>query len=79
MRAGVPDYELIVPRNLPDALALLRDETGAWRPFAGGTDVMVLFEAGRLAHKKFFSIRHLPELRGVEETATHVTLGALTT
>ncbi len=79
MRASVPAYELIVPRSLPDALALLRDEPGAWRPFAGGTDVMVLFESGRLAHKKFFSIRHLSELRGVEETETHVSLGALMT
>ncbi|MGB8508606.1 MAG: xanthine dehydrogenase family protein subunit M [Pyrinomonadaceae bacterium] len=79
MRAYLPDYELIVPRDLAEALALLHDEPGVWRPFAGGTDVMVVFEGGRLAHKKFFSIRHLPELRGVEETTEHLTLGALTT
>jgi CO/xanthine dehydrogenase FAD-binding subunit len=40
---------------------------------------MVLFEAGRLAHRKFFSIWHLPELRGIEVTPEHVRLGALTT
>jgi CO/xanthine dehydrogenase FAD-binding subunit len=40
---------------------------------------MVLFEAGRLAHRKFFSIRRLKELRGVEEAEESVTLGALTT
>lgn len=79
MRAYLPDYELIVPRDLAEALALLRDEPGTWKPFAGGTDLMVVFETGRLAHKKFFSIRHLPDLRGVEEGAEHVTLGALTT
>jgi CO/xanthine dehydrogenase FAD-binding subunit len=70
---------LVVPRDLGEALRLLAEEPGVWRPFAGGTDLMVLFESGRLAHKKFFSIRHLAELRGVEETAEHVTLGALTT
>jgi CO/xanthine dehydrogenase FAD-binding subunit len=79
MRAYLPAYELKVPASLGEALELLAREPGAWKPFAGGTDLMVLFEAGRLAHRKFFSIWHLPELRGVEERAEHITLGALTT
>ena len=79
MRAYLPAYELVVPRTLGDALALLRDEPGAWRPFAGGTDLMVLLEAGKLEHGKFFSVWGLPELRGIEESDGHVTLGALTT
>jgi CO/xanthine dehydrogenase FAD-binding subunit len=68
-----------VPRTLDDALALLRDEPGVWRPFAGGTDLMVLLEAGRLDHRKFFSVAGLAELRGIEEADAHVHLGALTT
>ena len=40
---------------------------------------MVLFEAGKLQHKKFVSIWGLPELKGIEVTADNVTLGALTT
>lgn len=79
MRAYLPRYELRVPRDLGEALDLAAREPGAWRPFAGGTDLMVLFESGRLAHEKFFSIRHLGELRGAEETAEAVSLGALTT
>jgi CO/xanthine dehydrogenase FAD-binding subunit len=79
MRAYLPGYELIVPESFDDALRLLASEAGAWKPFAGGTDLMVLFEAGRLAHRKFFSILHLKELRGIEETADDITLGALTT
>ncbi|HYG82527.1 MAG TPA: xanthine dehydrogenase family protein subunit M [Pyrinomonadaceae bacterium] len=79
MRAYLPDYELKSPGNLTEALALLSDEPGVWRPFAGGTDLMVLFEAGRLAHKKFVNIWNLPELRGIEVAPGHVTLGALTT
>jgi CO/xanthine dehydrogenase FAD-binding subunit len=78
MRAYLPSYELVVPRTLDEALALLRDEPGVWRPFAGGTDLMVLLEAGRLEHRKFFSIRHLKELRGVEESDGRVRVGALT-
>jgi CO/xanthine dehydrogenase FAD-binding subunit len=79
MRAYLPDYELKSPRALADALTLLADEPGVWKPFAGGTDLMVLFEAGRLAHRKFVNIWNLPELRGIEVTPEHVTLGALVT
>src|SRR5215207_10060701 len=79
MRAYLPAYELSVPRTLADALALVRAEPGVWRPFAGGTDLMVLLEAGRLEHRKFFSIRHLQELRGVTEADGVVRVGALTT
>ena len=79
MRAYLPAYELTVPRTLGAALVLLRDEPGVWRPFAGGTDVMVLLEAGRLEHGRFFSIRHLAELRGVGESDGLVRIGALTT
>ncbi len=76
MRSSVPTYELIAPRDLPHALALVAQQ---WRPFAGGTDLMVLLEAGKLDHRRWVSIWHLPELRGIVETPRHVTLGALTT
>jgi len=36
-------------------------------------------EAGKLPHKKYLNIWNLPELRGIEVTASQVTLGALTT
>ena len=79
MRADVPSYELRAPANLPSALALLEQEPGAWQPFAGGTDLMVLLEAGKLAHTRFISLARLPELRGIEVTADAVTIGAMTT
>jgi CO/xanthine dehydrogenase FAD-binding subunit len=50
-----------------------------WKPFAGGTDLMVLLEAGKLPHKNYLNIWNLPELRGIEVTDSHLTLGALTT
>jgi CO/xanthine dehydrogenase FAD-binding subunit len=79
MRADVPSYELRAPANLPNALALLSQEPGAWQPFAGGTDLMVLLEAGKLAHTRFVSLTKLPELRGIEVTPDAVTIGAMTT
>lgn len=58
---------------------MMANEPGVWKPLAGGTDVMVLFEAGLLAHKKFINIWNLAELKGIETTDEHVTLGGLTT
>lgn len=79
MRAHIPSYQLLTPTSLPDALALLAREPGVWQPFAGGTDLMVLLEAGRLPHKNYLNIWNLPELRGIEVSNEHVTLGALST
>ena len=79
MRSNVPAYEMRVPKSVVEVLDVLAAEPGVWRPFAGGTDLMVLFEAGKLDHRRFLSIWRLPELRGIWSTAEVVTLGALTT
>jgi CO/xanthine dehydrogenase FAD-binding subunit len=79
MRAYLPAYELKSPKDLGDALACLSTEPGQWKPFAGGTDLMVLLEAGKLAHRRFLNIWRLKELHSIEESHEHVTLGALTT
>ena len=79
MRAYVPSYQLTTPASLDDALALIGGEPGLWQPFAGGTDLMVLLESGKLPHRNYVNIWPLPELRGIEITNDHVTLGALTT
>jgi CO/xanthine dehydrogenase FAD-binding subunit len=79
MRAFIPNYQLTTPRSLADVLSMLANEPGVWKPFAGGTDLMVLLEAGRLDHRNYVNIRQLAELRGIEVNNDHVTLGALTT
>ncbi len=79
MRAFIPNYQLTTPSSLADALALLKREPGVWKPFAGGTDLMVLLEAGKLPHRNYINIWSLKELRGIEVTDSHITLGALTT
>ena len=79
MRAFLPAYEMETPRDLAATLQRMANEPGVWKPFAGGTDLMVLLEAGKLPHKKFLNIWNLAELRGLAVTAEHVTLGALTT
>ena len=79
MRGHVPSYELISPSTLGEALDLLAGDAGTWQPFAGGTDLMVLLEAGKLPHKNYLNIWNLAELRGIEVTDGQVTLGALVT
>lgn len=79
MRSYIPSYELRIPGSLSEALALLAVEPRVWQPFAGGTDLMVLLEAGKLSHKQFFSLAGLGDLRGIEINADYATLGALTT
>lgn len=75
MRSGVEDLELVSASNLNEALRLLASEPG-WEPIAGGTDLMVLLNAGKLLGKRFVSIRHLPELRTIAVLDDEVVLGA---
>ena len=79
MRAFLPAYQLVSPVTLGEALDVLAQDHGAWKPFAGGTDLMVLLEAGRLPHKNYVNIWNLKELRGIEVTGSQITIGALTT
>ncbi|HXZ79742.1 MAG TPA: FAD binding domain-containing protein [Terriglobales bacterium] len=79
MRSFIPAYEMRAPESLAQALDLLASEPGVWQAFAGGTDLMVLLEAGKLEHRRFLSIWNLPELRGINVGNDFVTFGALTT
>jgi len=77
MRGYVPECEVQVPSTLAEALALMAVNAG--RPLAGGTDLMVVFNAGRSPFDRFLDLSRLSELQGIEEDATHVSFGALTT
>jgi len=79
MRGYVPGYQLLTPTSLAEALSMLANEPGVWKPFAGGTDLMVLLEAGRLQHSNYINIWSLDELHQIQVTENHITLGALTT
>jgi CO/xanthine dehydrogenase FAD-binding subunit len=79
MRSYIPSYNLTTPGSIEDVLSLLANEPGVWKPFAGGTDLMVLLEAGKLTHRNYINIWHLEDLRGIDIKETAVTLGAVTT
>ena len=76
MRAYVPECDLVAAGSLKEALTLVAEQA---RPMAGGTDIMVLFEAGLLPYRKLVGLWRIAELRGIATNEASVTLGALTT
>jgi len=76
LRANPAEYELAAPGTLQRVLALYADEPGSWLPIAGGTDVMVLYAAGKLPARKLVSIGNLRELQHIEVTSSEVRVGA---
>ena len=79
MRTWLSGFEMRRATSLEDALAVLASEPGAWTPFAGGTDLMVLLESGKLSKKRYLSLWSIEQLRGVRADGPVVTIGALST
>ena len=79
MRSWLAQYELRSASDLGDALALLSASPGEWTPFAGGTDLMVLLEAGKLPQRRLLDLWQINELRGIVVSSDAVTIGALAT
>jgi CO/xanthine dehydrogenase FAD-binding subunit len=79
VRAYLPAYEMRTAVGLEEALRLMASDPGIWRPFAGGTDLMVLLESGVLPRGRYLNIWGLGELRGIDVTDDGVAIGALTT
>ena len=79
MRADPADYKLVSPGNLQTVLALMAGEPAQWLPIAGGTDVMVLYAAGKLAQRKLVNIWNIPELRRIEVLRDTIRIGAACT
>jgi CO/xanthine dehydrogenase FAD-binding subunit len=76
LRANPTEYELLAPGTLQEVLALRASEPGSWMPIAGGTDVMVLYAAGKLSLRKLVSVGQLRELRNIEVAPAEVRIGA---
>jgi CO/xanthine dehydrogenase FAD-binding subunit len=64
MRGIVSDIEVATPASLTEALAILANPaTSDLRPLAGGTDLMVVLNAGMMPTKRFLNVQALPELK----------------
>lgn len=76
MRANPTNYELVAPGRLSRVLSLLAQRPGEWTPIAGGTDLMVLYSAGKLTACKLVSVWNLPELRQIDISEPEIAIGA---
>jgi len=79
MRSDVTGYELTAPESLQAVLARIASEPGRHALLAGGTELMVALNTGRLGSRSLVSIQHLRELRFIRVTADAVHIGATTT
>jgi CO/xanthine dehydrogenase FAD-binding subunit len=79
MRADPAEYKLVSPGNLQAVLSLLASEPAQWLPIAGGTDVMVLYSAGKLPNRKLVNVWNIPELRQVEVLPDKIRIGTACT
>jgi CO/xanthine dehydrogenase FAD-binding subunit len=79
MRADPTDYKLVSPGSLQGVLSLLSAEPKRWLPIAGGTDVMVLYSAGKLPNRNLVNLWNVPELRQLEVFPDRIRIGATCT
>lgn len=76
MRAVVPEYQIVNLPTLEEVLNKISLEPSEWKVFAGGTDLMVLFESGKLKNKNFLNINHFQELKTIRATEHFIEIGA---
>lgn len=79
MRSDVAGYELSAPANLQAVLTQIASEPGRHTLIAGGTELMVALNTGRLGTRALISIQHLRELRFIRVAADAIHIGAATT
>lgn len=75
MRGIAADLDIVRAASLADALERLEREPGL-RPLAGGTDLLVLHEAGLLGPAVLLDISSLPELQGIRVDGEELVIGA---
>jgi xanthine dehydrogenase small subunit len=67
------------PRSLEEALEILAQRAHEVRPLAGGTDILVKAKDGLVSRAALFDLTGVTEIRGIQEHADHVWIGAGTT
>jgi CO/xanthine dehydrogenase FAD-binding subunit len=76
MRADVSEYDLVAPESLEAALEMLAGMPGELTPIAGGTELMVALNTGRLGTKRLMSLHRLTEMRFIQVEREAIVIGA---
>jgi CO/xanthine dehydrogenase FAD-binding subunit len=75
VRAHPAQFDLVSPGSLASVLEMLASNPGKWLPIAGGTEIMVLFSAGKLPQRNLINLWNLPELREIRVSKDTITIG----
>ena len=76
MKSYVPDFNFETPSSLDEAFKFINQ---GYKPFAGGTDIMVLYETGNLNTTNFVSLETIDELKSITYDNDFLYIGALST
>lgn len=79
MRSDAASYEVAAPPTLERLLAQIAADPGRHALIAGGTELMVALNTGRLGSRSLLSIQHLRELRFIQVEADVIRIGAAAT
>ncbi len=75
----LPEFELLRPRTVPEALTLLAERAPDVLPLAGGTTLVVEWRDGHAPAKTVVDLSRLSDLRGVRRDDGHMVIGGGTT
>lgn len=75
----LPEFDLVLPRSLKEALEALAAENGRAVPLAGGTNLLVDLRGRRTSTDRVVSLAAVDDLRGIGRKDGRIALGACTT
>ncbi len=75
----LPEFDLLMPQSLPEAIELLASHGPGTAPIAGGTNLVVDMRAERHCPQVVMNIANLNELRGIRRENGHIVIGGGTT
>jgi carbon-monoxide dehydrogenase medium subunit len=77
---GLPDFDILFPASVGDAIAMLEEHGEDAKLFAGGSDLLIAMKHKKKLPRFLINIKRIPDLHGIE-TAPDGTLviGALAT
>ena len=71
----LPEFDLLRPQTLPEALAMLAEQAPDVMPLAGGTNVIIELRDGHSYPKLLMDVSRLHELRGIRRDDGHIVIG----
>jgi CO/xanthine dehydrogenase FAD-binding subunit len=75
----LPEFDLLMPKTLSEALEMLADGVPDVVPLAGGTNLIPDMRGGQLSPSAVVNVGGLEELRGIRQENGHLVVGGGTT